>query len=255
MTVSFRRSWSRLNSTISNRHCRRIKWCSTPSATPIWRARAGRRAIHAWLSRRRRVINRPSAVLATGRADHARLAQPARCDCALNRHATSRASLLSRSRRHRRAPRLSISAAGANARFPHRPPFCTRGTSGSAGRRGGQLPGKELTVIEFLNARGADGKVRKYRVMMIDGQLYPLHVAISSQWKIHYFTAEMAERADHRAEDAEFLENMPGVLGPRAHGCPRRYPSHARPGLCRHRFRFECRQAICCCSKPMPRWW
>ena len=26
----------------------------------------------------------------------------------------------------------------------------------------------------------------------------------------------MAERADHRAEDAEFLENMPRVLGPRA---------------------------------------
>ena len=79
-----------------------------------------------------------------------------------------------------------------------------------------ELPGRELTVIEFLNARGADGKVRKYRAMMIDGQLYPLHVAISSHWKIHYFTAEMAERADHRAEDAEFLEDMPGVLGPRA---------------------------------------
>ena len=71
-------------------------------------------------------------------------------------------------------------------------------------------------MIQFLNARAVDGKVRKYRVMMIDGQLYPLHVAISSHWKIHYFTAEMAEQADHRAEDAEFLENMPGVLGPRA---------------------------------------
>jgi hypothetical protein len=79
-----------------------------------------------------------------------------------------------------------------------------------------QLPGQEITVIEFLDARGADGKVRKYRAMMIDGQIYPLHVAISSQWKIHYFTAEMAERADHRAEDAEFLENMAGVLGERA---------------------------------------
>ena len=79
-----------------------------------------------------------------------------------------------------------------------------------------QLPGKETTAIEFLDARGADGKVRKYRAMMIDGQIFPLHVAISSQWKIHYFTAEMAERADHRAEDAEFLENMPAALGPRA---------------------------------------
>jgi len=79
-----------------------------------------------------------------------------------------------------------------------------------------QLPGREITVIGFLDARGADGKVRKYRAMTIGGQLYPLHVAISSHWKIHYFTAEMAERADHRAEDAEFLEDMPGVLGPRA---------------------------------------
>jgi hypothetical protein len=52
--------------------------------------------------------------------------------------------------------------------------------------------------------------------MMIDGQLYPLHAAISSNWKIHYFSAEMADYPEHRAEDAEFLENMPGVLGPRA---------------------------------------
>jgi len=78
------------------------------------------------------------------------------------------------------------------------------------------LPGAELTAIQYLDSRGADGKVRKYRVMLIDGRLYPLHLAISSDWKIHYFTAEMADRAEHRAEDAEFLENMPAVLGPRA---------------------------------------
>jgi hypothetical protein len=78
------------------------------------------------------------------------------------------------------------------------------------------LPGDELTVLRYLDARGMDGKVRKYRVMMIDGELYPLHVAISSQWKIHYFTAEMGDNPDHRAEDAEFLEDMAAVLGPRA---------------------------------------
>jgi hypothetical protein len=78
------------------------------------------------------------------------------------------------------------------------------------------LPGRELTVMQYLDARGPGGKVRKYRVMMIDGQLYPLHLAISSNWKVHYFTAEMASHPEHRAEDAEFLENMPGVLGPRA---------------------------------------
>jgi hypothetical protein len=79
-----------------------------------------------------------------------------------------------------------------------------------------KLPGQELIVMQFLDARGPDGKTRKYRVMMIDGQLYPLHCAISSHWKIHYFTAEMAENPAHRKEDQTFLENMPGVLGPLA---------------------------------------
>jgi glutamate/tyrosine decarboxylase-like PLP-dependent enzyme len=79
-----------------------------------------------------------------------------------------------------------------------------------------ELPGEHLTVLRYMNARGPDGKARKYRVMMIDGRLYPLHLAISSHWKIHYFTAEMADNSGHRAEDAEFLENMPAVLGPRA---------------------------------------
>jgi glutathione synthase/RimK-type ligase-like ATP-grasp enzyme len=79
-----------------------------------------------------------------------------------------------------------------------------------------QLPAAELAVIQFLDARAADGKIRKYRVMMIDGQLYPLHSAISHHWKIHYFTAEMADHPQHRAEDAAFLEDMPRVLGPRA---------------------------------------
>lgn len=78
------------------------------------------------------------------------------------------------------------------------------------------LPGDEIAVIQYLDARSADGKIRKYRVMMIDGKFYPLHAAISRQWKIHYFSAEMADNADHRAEDAAFLENMPQVLGPRA---------------------------------------
>ncbi|MGB7282727.1 MAG: hypothetical protein WBE13_10730 [Candidatus Acidiferrum sp.] len=79
-----------------------------------------------------------------------------------------------------------------------------------------QLPGKELIVMQYLDARAPDGKSRKYRVMMIDGQLYPVHLAISSHWKIHFFNAEMADNAHHRAEDAAFLGNMPEVLGPSA---------------------------------------
>jgi len=78
------------------------------------------------------------------------------------------------------------------------------------------LPGEELLAIEYLDARGSDGKARKFRVMMIGGKLYPLHLAISRQWKVHYFTSDMAGEPDHRAEEAGFLRNMPSVLGNKA---------------------------------------
>ena len=78
------------------------------------------------------------------------------------------------------------------------------------------LPGNELTVLQFLDVRGADGKIRKYRVMMIGGKLYPLHAAVSHDWKVHYFSADMTASPEHRAEDQAFLENMPEVLGEKA---------------------------------------
>ncbi len=79
-----------------------------------------------------------------------------------------------------------------------------------------RLPGKEIMVIQYLDARSRDGKIRKYRVMMIDGKLYPLHLAISHDWMIHYFSAEMTNNAEHRAEDEAFLVNMHQVLGDQA---------------------------------------
>ena len=77
-------------------------------------------------------------------------------------------------------------------------------------------PEAEVLAIEYLDARGAGGCARKYRVMMVGGELYPLHLAISEDWKIHYFSADMADRPDHRAEEAKFLADMPGVLGSKA---------------------------------------
>jgi tetratricopeptide (TPR) repeat protein len=79
-----------------------------------------------------------------------------------------------------------------------------------------QLPGDELLAIEYLDARGVDGMARKYRVMIIDGTLYPLHLAISADWKVHYFTADMAANAAHREEEQRFLTDMEGVIGKRA---------------------------------------
>jgi hypothetical protein len=76
-----------------------------------------------------------------------------------------------------------------------------------------ELPGDELLAIEYLDARGHDGRARKFRVMMIDGRLHPLHLAISRNWKVHYFTSDMADEPGHREEEARFLLDMPAVLG------------------------------------------
>jgi len=78
------------------------------------------------------------------------------------------------------------------------------------------LPGRELLLIEFLDVRTADGKIRKYRVVIVDGKLYPLHAAVSGQWKVHYFTADMADNAAHREEDAAYLADFETHVGARA---------------------------------------
>jgi glutathione synthase/RimK-type ligase-like ATP-grasp enzyme len=78
------------------------------------------------------------------------------------------------------------------------------------------LPGDELIAIQYLDGRGPAGNIRKYRVLTIGGKLYPVHLAIAAHWKIHYFSADMADRPEHRAEEARFLSNMAAVLGPKA---------------------------------------
>lgn len=81
-----------------------------------------------------------------------------------------------------------------------------------------QLPGERLFAINFLDTRDASGLYAKYRVMVVDGRLYPLHLAISSDWKVHYFSAQMASEPAYRAREAAFLRDPAGVLGERAWG-------------------------------------
>lgn len=78
------------------------------------------------------------------------------------------------------------------------------------------MPTRELLAISYLDARGTDGMVRKYRVMFIDGAIYPLHLAVAADWKVHYFSAAMASDAAYRHEERQFLTDMPASLGPRA---------------------------------------
>jgi len=78
------------------------------------------------------------------------------------------------------------------------------------------FPGDDVWLIEQLDARDNDGLFRKIRVMMIDRKIYPLHLAISRNWKIHYFRADMAHSAENRRKDGEFLDDMRRAIGARA---------------------------------------
>jgi glutathione synthase/RimK-type ligase-like ATP-grasp enzyme len=163
------------------------------------------------------VINPPAAVLATGRCDIARRL------AAVPGVITPKTLTLSRKLLAAPVVRTTMTRHGFEFPLLLRTPgfhggenFVRVETSADLPAALDKLPGGDLTVIQYLDARALDGKTRKYRVMMIDGQLYPLHVAISRHWKVHYFTADMADSSEHRAEDAEFLQNMPRVLGPRA---------------------------------------
>jgi tetratricopeptide (TPR) repeat protein len=78
-----------------------------------------------------------------------------------------------------------------------------------------QLPGDDLLAIEPFDIRGRDGTYAKYRAMLIDGALYPLHLAISPDWKVHYFSAQMAANAAYREREAQFLANPRRALGVR----------------------------------------
>ncbi|HEY1982552.1 MAG TPA: tetratricopeptide repeat protein [Xanthobacteraceae bacterium] len=77
-----------------------------------------------------------------------------------------------------------------------------------------KFPGDDVWLIERLDARDGEGLFRKCRAMFVDRTLYPLHLAISRHWKVHYFTADMADSEEHRAKDQAFLEDMAGVIAP-----------------------------------------
>ncbi|WP_409567554.1 hypothetical protein [Methylobacterium sp. J-030] len=71
----------------------------------------------------------------------------------------------------------------------------------------------DLFLIEYLDARGADGLARKYRMMFIGGGFYPLHLALGHDWKVHYFTSAMAEDDAYRLEEQRYLDDPTSVLG------------------------------------------
>jgi tetratricopeptide (TPR) repeat protein len=68
-------------------------------------------------------------------------------------------------------------------------------------------------VSRFIDYRSADACFRKYRMIFIDRVPYPYHLAISPNWMVHYYTAEMENCPWKLAEERAFLEDPEKALG------------------------------------------
>lgn len=78
------------------------------------------------------------------------------------------------------------------------------------------LPSGDLFAIDFVDTRRPAGEFEKYRVVAVDGVLYPVHLAISRDWKVHYFSSEMAAAPEFREREQRFLSDPRAALGSRA---------------------------------------
>jgi tetratricopeptide (TPR) repeat protein len=69
-------------------------------------------------------------------------------------------------------------------------------------------------LIEYVDYRSDDGLFRKYRIIFIDGEILPYHLAIHDDWKVHHFRTDMANHAWMRQEEERFLQDMGRVFNP-----------------------------------------
>jgi tetratricopeptide (TPR) repeat protein len=70
-------------------------------------------------------------------------------------------------------------------------------------------------LAAFRDYRSADGFYRKYRIIFVDREPFPYHLAISPHWMVHYYSADMEHHPWKREEERRFLDNPHAVLGER----------------------------------------
>jgi hypothetical protein len=75
-----------------------------------------------------------------------------------------------------------------------------------------KAPNVNYYLIEYIDYRSEDDFFRKYRVIFVDGEILPYHLAIHDDWKVHHFRTDMANHAWMRAEEESFLKDIGGVF-------------------------------------------
>jgi tetratricopeptide (TPR) repeat protein len=71
-------------------------------------------------------------------------------------------------------------------------------------------------LTAFHDTRSGDGHYRKYRIVFVDRIPYAYHLAISTRWMVHYFSADMVASPWKIEEERRFLDDPAASLGERA---------------------------------------
>lgn len=76
-------------------------------------------------------------------------------------------------------------------------------------------PEQMFFLSRFVDYRNPDRLYRKYRVVLVGGQAYAGHMAISEHWMIHYLNAQMSDSQEKRDEEARFMQDFDADFGAR----------------------------------------
>jgi Tfp pilus assembly protein PilF/glutathione synthase/RimK-type ligase-like ATP-grasp enzyme len=72
------------------------------------------------------------------------------------------------------------------------------------------MPFDTYYLSDYWDFRSDDGHFRKYRLIFVDGEVYPYHLAIGGDWKLHYWRVDMD--ATLKREEESFLADYRSVF-------------------------------------------
>lgn len=72
------------------------------------------------------------------------------------------------------------------------------------------LDGRTYYLIQFINTANEKGIYHKFRLVLIDGKIYPRHFRIHEHWMVHYYTAAkfMDKHPEYYDQENHFLNHF-----------------------------------------------
>ncbi len=90
--------------------------------------------------------------------------------------------------------------------------LCRIDNAASLGAYLRETPFETFYVTDFVDFVSADGYYRKYRFIFVDRQPFSYHLAIHTDWLIHYYRADMTQEKWMKQEEEAFLADYHTVF-------------------------------------------